>query len=99
MDLAVGVLNLLDKSCDDEGSSDYLSNEIDMFGYNTLEVALVGSCHKFVSSTCVQNYLTKTWHGELSNKHNYFSSFKVLFFSKLKSFIIEIETFINYRSY
>ena len=75
--MAVGVLNLLDSTFDDDENFEYLSNDVDIFGYSCLQIAEVGKCYKFVATPCVQNYLTKVWYGDISTKHNILTKFKV----------------------
>lgn len=77
MDLANGVLDLFDKALDDEPNFYYLNNDISYFGFDCLKIAVVGDRQRFVASSCVQNFLTKLWHGEISTKKNTSTSIKV----------------------
>jgi hypothetical protein len=71
------VLNLCDVSMEEDVIFGKLLKEIPLFGVNCLELASIGERESFVACACVQNHLTKTWFGEITNKDDIFTQFKV----------------------
>jgi hypothetical protein len=76
-DLAIGVLNLCDLSIEEPILFGKLLKEIPLFGVNCLELASIGERQSFLACSSVQNHLTKTWFGEITNKDDMFTKFKV----------------------
>jgi hypothetical protein len=76
--MALGILNLYDASMDEIDVFDKMLQELPAFGINFLELASAGELQAFLACTCVQNYLTKTWYGEITNKEDTITSLKVL---------------------
>jgi hypothetical protein len=75
--MAVGILNLYDASMDEVFVFDKMLKEVPAFGVNFLELASAGDRQAFLACTCVQNYLTKTWYGEITTKEDVITNIKV----------------------
>jgi hypothetical protein len=95
--MAVGILNLYDASKDEIVVFDKMLKEVPAFGINFLELASAGRREAFLASTCVQNYLTRTWYGEITTKDDKITNLKVFDKSRVLSLLRTTITFTASR--
>jgi len=64
-DMAIGVLQIFDKTTDDILNGVILLRRIPFYGLDCLQMAVEGDCQKFVALSAVQNLLTDIWYGKI----------------------------------
>lgn len=64
-EMAIGVLNIFDKSTDDIINGVILLRKIPFYNMDCLQMAVEGDCQKFVALSSVQNLLTDIWFGKV----------------------------------
>lgn len=66
--MAIGVLNIFDKSTDDIINGVILLRKIPFYNLDCLQMAVEGDCQQFVALSSVQNLLTDIWYGKIQIK-------------------------------
>ena len=64
-EMAIGVINIFDKSTDDIINGVILLRKIPFYNLDCLQMAVEGDCQKFVALSSVQSLLTDIWYGKV----------------------------------